>query len=511
MKTFRGAGDGGSDGPGGYTPIAQLKTPEAFRDYAGTLGIDIPVDNTVTPAPDGPLSKPYTLKAKAPGEPAGGISGRVVGNRFCILPMEGWDGSADGNPSELTLRRWHNFGISGAKLIFGGEAAAVRHEGRANPRQLMIVPRTMKGMESLRRELLAAHAGTFGDTADLLIGLQLTHSGRFCRPNDDKKLEPKIVYHHPVLDKLFGISPDLPVLTDMELDDLIGDFTGAAVRAGELGFNFVDVKACHGYLGHELLSAVSRPGPYGGSLENRGRFMREIIRGIRRDAPDLLIGVRLSLFDFPPFRADMPGGMGRCLHRPEDGEYPFAFGADPVRPCDVNLKEPEALIGMLFGLGVKLLCVTAGSPYYNPHIQRPALFPPSDGYGPPEDPLVGVARQLHAAATIKAKFPDMAVIGSAYTYLQEWLPHAGQYAVREGLADFVGLGRMVLSYPELPADVLAGRQLNRKRICRTLSECTTAPRKGQVSGCYPLDPFYRKMRDAEKSAAGKTGTSGRSL
>jgi 2,4-dienoyl-CoA reductase-like NADH-dependent reductase (Old Yellow Enzyme family) len=147
---------------------------------------------------------------------------------------------------------------------------------------------------------------------------------------------------------------------------------------------------------------------------------------------------------------------------------------------------------------VRWVCVTAGSPYYNPHMQRPALFPPSDGYLPPEDPLVGVARQIAATASLKKDFPSLAIVGSAYSYLQEWLPHVAQYTVRHGMTDFVGLGRMVLSYPELPADVLAGRPLQRKQICRTFSDCTTGPRQGLVSGCFPLDPFYEKHPDAEK-------------
>src|SRR5436309_3007755 len=124
-------------------------------------------------------------------------------------------------------------------------------------------------------------------------------------------------------------------------------------------------------------------------------------------------------------------------------------------------------------------------------MQRPPAFPPSDGYQPPEDPLVGVARQIDATARLKTLHPKLAIVGSGYSYLQEWLPHVGQRVVRDGKADFIGLGRMVLAYPELPADVLAGRPLARKRVCRTFSECTTAPRNGMVSGCYPLDPFYK--------------------
>jgi hypothetical protein len=145
---------------------------------------------------------------------------------------------------------------------------------------------------------------------------------------------------------------------------------------------------------------------------------------------------------------------------------------------------------------VRWVCTSAGSPYYNPHLQRPALFPPSDGYLPPEDPLRGVARQIEATARLKADFPDIVFVGSAYSYLQEWLPNVAERVLRDGRADFVGLGRMVLAYPELPADVLAGRPLDRKRVCRTFSDCTTAPRKGLPSGCYPLDPFYAKRPEA---------------
>ena len=163
-----------------------------------------------------------------------------------------------------------------------------------------------------------------------------------------------------------------------------------------------------------------------------------------------------------------------------------------------DLTEPQKFLELLQRLGIELVCSTAGSPYYNPHMQRPAAFPPSDGYLPPEDPLLGVARQIQATARIKAMFPELIIVGSGYSYLQDWLPNVGQRVVREGQADFIGLGRMVLSYPDLPADVLAGRPLARKRLCRTFSDCTTAPRNGMVSGCYPLDPYYRDRpeRDA---------------
>ncbi len=469
-----------------YPPITRYKTADDLQAYAEKLGISLPFDSLVQPAPEGALAQPYFLP-----------DGRKIGNRFCIQPMEGWDGTTDGKPTEFTFRRWRNFGLSGAKLIWGGEATAVRPDGRANPNQLMLLDETMSDIEGLRNALINEHRTHHGSTDDLLVGLQLTHSGRFCRPNIKTKLEPKILYHHPLLDKIFGTSPDYPVMTDIEVDDLIEYYIRAAARAWEIGFEFVDIKHCHSYLGHEFLSAVDRPGRYGGCFENRTRFLREIVNGIQRECPGLRIGVRLSTFDFPPFRPD-EDNIGRMLdHRDENGRYPYAFGGDPENPGQVKLDETIALLEMLQRIGVELINFTAGSPYYNPHTTRPARYPPSDGYLSPEDPLVGVARHIWVDAELKKHAPTLATVGSAYTYLQDWLPNIAQAVVRCGMIDFVGLGRMVLSYPEMPSDVLAGKPLAHKRICRTFSDCTTGPRQGMISGCYPLDAFYKQRPEAE--------------
>lgn len=189
--------------------------------------------------------------------------------------------------------------------------------------------------------------------------------------------------------------------------------------------------------------------------------------------------------------------MGAREHRTatQGRSYPYAFGGDGTG-LGIDLREPGAFLDLLVELGIPMVCVTGGSPYYNPHIQRPAIFPPSDGYGPPENPLVGVARQIAVTAQLKAHCPELLVVGSALSYLQEWLPNVAQAIVRKGMADFAGLGRMALSYPDMVADVLAGRPLQRKRICRTFSDCTTAPRNGWVSGCYPLDEYYKKRPEA---------------
>ena len=467
-----------------YPKVAQFKSVFAFRERLKELSLDLPLDDVVlTAAEHSPLAKSLEI---------GGVE---VGNRWCIHPMEGWDANGDGSPSELTLRRWRNFGLSGAKLIWGGEAAAVLPEGRANPNQTLATPGNRDGLKALVDELTTAHAETFGSIDDLLVGLQLTHSGRFCRPNS-KELEPRIAYHHPLLDDKFGIDPDdqAAVLTDVELHRLIDAYVDGARTAQEAGFRFVDVKSCHGYLMHEFLSARLREGEFGGDFEGRTRLLTTIIERVREACPDLMICVRLSVFDSLPYKTS------RKIGEPMDASgllpYRLGFGICEDDPLEYDLTEPFELIARLQQLGVAALNVSCGSPYYNPHIQRPAIFPPSDAYQPPEDPLVGVVRQLDAARKCKAAFPDMPMVGSGYSYLQDYLPHVAQAVVREGWIDSVGLGRMVLSYPELPAETLGEGTMARRKVCRTFSDCTTAPRNGIVSGCFPLDPFYKEHPDA---------------
>ncbi|MEI6971501.1 MAG: NADH:flavin oxidoreductase [bacterium] len=458
-----------------YGKMAALKNPAAFEEYCKAHGIALPFDGTVETGA-GPLAQPCVSR------------GRSVGNRFCVLPMEGWDCLPDGKPSDLTRRRWERFGESGAKLVWGGEAAAVQPDGKSNPGQLLINEANLPEITSLREQLVKAHADRYGNTGDLLVGLQLTHSGRFSRPYEGKKTQPVIAYHHPLLDARTGVGPEHSCVSDDNIRRLIDRYVEAAVLAGKAGFDFVDVKHCHGYFGHELLTAFDRPGVFGGSFENRTRFAREIISGIGAACRNVEVGVRLSLFDFVPFQKS-PDGIGVPV---VGGPYKYAFGGDGTGQ-GIDLTETIAFCRMLGALGVRMICTTAGSPYYNPHIQRPAMFPPSDGYLPPEDPLAGVARQIHAVAKMKEQVPDMLFVGCAYSYLQEWLPNVAQAVVRKGMADFIGLGRMILPYPDMPADILQGNPLKNNRICRTFSDCTTAPRNGMVSGCYPLDSHYKSM------------------
>jgi 2,4-dienoyl-CoA reductase-like NADH-dependent reductase (Old Yellow Enzyme family) len=212
--------------------------------------------------------------------------------------------------------------------------------------------------------------------------------------------------------------------------------------------------------------------------------------------PGLPIAVRISAFDTVPYRA-AEGEVGK----PEDYSsclpYEFGFGVDRDDPLQIDLSETLELIGMLDKLDIPLVNLSCGSPYYSAHILRPAYFPPSDSYWPPRDPLIDVAQQIHTARRIHSRYPNRIHIGSGYSYLQQFLPLVAQAVIRDNWISFVGLGREVLCYPELPADTLAGRDLQTRKLCRTFSDCTTGPRNGLVSGCYPLDPYYKQLPEAK--------------
>jgi 2,4-dienoyl-CoA reductase-like NADH-dependent reductase (Old Yellow Enzyme family) len=470
--------------------VKRLRTIEELRDRLAALGIadQLAVDDAVDPR--GALRTSFTFTDGSAGT-------RTIGNRFAVLPMEGWDAEPDGRPSELVRRRWRRFGASGAKLVWGGEAVAVRHDGRANPRQLVLGATNVDAFAALRAELVGAHVERHGSDDGLVVGLQLTHSGRWSRPVGAPA--PRIAFHHPALDRRFA--PDaLRVLSDDDLDALVAAYVDAGARASDAGFDFVDVKHCHGYLLHELLSAHDRPGAYGGSFEHRTAFLRRVVDALRSRVPQLAVGVRLSAYDFVPYDADADGVGAPVADAAHCARY--AFGGDESG-SGVDLTEAHRFVETCHELGIGLVCITAGSPYYNPHVQRPAFFPPSDGYRPPEDPLVGVARMIAATAELARAHAEVAVVGSGYSYLQQWLPHAAQQTIRTSGATSVGIGRGMLSYPQLPADVLEGRPLETSRLCRTFSDCTTAPRNGLVSGCYPLDELYKNLPERLELAAAK--------
>jgi NADPH2 dehydrogenase len=409
----------------------------------------------------------------------------TAGNRLVVHPMEGCDATLDGRPGELTFRRWERFGAGGAKLIWG-EATAVVPEGRANPRQLLLSPQTAPDLERLLAATRSAHRRRFGRD-DLLVGLQLTHSGRWSYPR------PLLAQHIPPVDAAKRISPDYPVLDDAYLEQLEDRFADAAALAWRMGFDFVDVKQCHTYLLNELLAARDRPGRYGGDFEGRTRFVRNVIGKIRSQVgAGLSLASRVNVYDGPPFEKG-PDSVGRPAGI---GVYPWGFGTDTEQPLEPDLAEPLRLIGLLRDLGVVMVNVTMGSPYLNPHIGRPFERPPLDGYKPPEHPLEGVARHFRVAAVVQQAYADLVVVGTGYSWLRHYAALAGEANVQAGRVSMMGLGRGALAYPDFAADLMERGEMSDRKACLGVSYCTALMRAknnelGQFpTGCVPRDPLY---------------------
>lgn len=427
-----------------------------------------------------------------------------AGNSLCIQPMEGCDGTLDGRPDELTYRRYQRFGAGGAKLIWG-EAAAVLDEGRANPRQLLLNDQTASAIEQMLRQCRQAHREAVGHHDDLVVGLQLTHSGRY------SFRRPLLAFHDPILDprtvvdKATGQTVDAsyPLLDDDYLHRLVDHYVAAARLAQQIGFQFIDLKQCHRYLLSELLAAKTRPGPFGGSLENRTRLARTILERLRSEVPGLVVATRLNVFDCIPFRMKPDSDEGEpCSWLPP---VLSAWGTREEDPFQADLTEPLWWIAEMRRLGVALVNVSMGNPYATPHVIRPFEYPPPDGYQSPEHPLLGVDRHVRLAAQIQQGFPDLPVVGSGYSYLQEYLFHAGAANVRDGRIAFVGVGRAALPMPDFARQLQEHGKLDRKRVCRTFSYCTALMRAkhnelGQfATGCPPFDKeVYGPLWEAAK-------------
>ncbi len=418
------------------------------------------------------------------------IGGRRAGNRLVVHPMEGCDGTLDGKPDEITYHRWGRFARGGAKVLWG-EACAVVPEGRANTRQLLF---SKDNADELKRLIAFArdeHRRACGNADDFLVGLQLTHSGRFAFPT------PSVLVRDPVIDAFTKGGKDLAPLTDDYLDRLQDAYVAAAKMSRDAGCDFVDVKQCHRYLLNEMLGAKTRDGKYGGSIENRTRFVRTLFGRIRGEVgKDLLLATRMNIFDAVPYRKNA-AGVGEPVETPMP--YLNAFGVNPGNPLEPDLREPIEAIRLFREAGLQLLNVSAGCPYYNPHFLRPADTPPPDGYEMPESGLVGVDRHFRMAAEIQRAFPDLPIVGTGYSYLREFAAEAGEANLRAGRISLVGLGRGAIAYPDWVKDLQEKGRLEKLKACITVSYCTTLMRSknnelGQyAAGCVPRDPVYGKL------------------
>ncbi len=470
----------------------RYKSPEDVIADAASLGESLSMSDDLSP-----LFKPLT------------IGHLKLGGRLAIHPMEGCDGTLDGNPDELTFRRYQRFGAGGAKLIWG-EAAAVCPEGRANTRQLQVAEHTVKGLERMLTICRTAHAETTGSTDGLIVGLQLTHSGRYSVP------KPLLATHDPILDPLTKdrttgrtVDASTPLLSDDDLKRLEDHYVRAAIWCAKLGYDFVDIKQCHRYLLSELLAARNRPGIYGGSFENRTRLVRNVVQRIRQECPGLIIATRMSAFDGIPYRKADTGEEPIGVPCPHELPLVTAWGTNLNDHLQYDLTEPLQHARNLRDWGVQLISISLGNPYSNPHLVRPAEYPPVDGYFSPEHPLHGVCRHFRIAQAIQAAVPDVPVVGSGYSWLQDFAAQAAAANVGAGHVAIAGFGRATLSHPEFAQALKTEGRFHRKQICRTFSYCTALMRAkdhplGQYpTGCPPFDkevygPLWKEVDPTRK-------------
>ncbi|MCL4401325.1 MAG: FAD-dependent oxidoreductase [Acidobacteria bacterium] len=438
----------------------QLHSLDQLRRRIGELALDLDITEDI-----GPLLEPFH---------SGDFT---LPNRLVVLPMEGADGMADGSPDELTFRRYRRFAAGGAGLLWM-EATAVVPEGRANPRQLWIHERNAAAFARLVEETRETARKTFGNGHRPLLILQLTHSGRYSKPVG--AAEPIIAHHSLYLDPIHKLPPEYPLISDDELERLEDRYVEAALCARRAGFDGVDVKACHRYLVSELLASHTRENSrYGGSFENRSRFLRNVVAKIRSAVPGLLVTSRLNAYD----------AMA----------YPYGFGVAPSDPAAPALDEPMEVVRSLQNSGAPLVNITIGNPYYNPHVNRPFDLPTCGAPVPAESPLEGVARFAGIVRRIQHEFPGLAVIGGGYSWLRQFFPNVAAAHVRNGWVSLAGVGRMAFAYPNFARDLADHGRLDPQRVCVACSACTQIMRDGGRTGCVPRDsaiyePIYKAGR-----------------
>jgi len=405
------------------------------------------------------------------------VGNRKLPNRLAIQPMEGYDSDNKGGPGELTFRRYKRFAKGGAGLLWF-EATAILKEGRSNPYQLILNESTKLGFSELLKMTKETAMNEYGSDHEPFCVLQLTHSGRFSKPYGQRK--PLIAVHDSVFDRAVHIDKDYPLLTDEELKYIQEHFIKAAKLAYNVGFDAVDIKSCHRYLISELLGTRNRNGKYGGTYENRTRFLKETIEIIRKEILNLIIAVRLNASDV--VRSENAWGVKKIGNENE---------------IEIDLDEPKKLVKELKELGLSLLNITAGTPYLNPHINRPYDRPVKGGYNELEHPLHGVQRLFKLSGEIQKAVPDLPVVGSGYSWLRQFGGAAAAANVENGQHALVGFGRQAFAYPNFARDLLEKGIMEPRKCCITCSRCSQLMIYGTKTGCVIHDseiyaPIFKK-------------------
>ncbi|MFI3226098.1 MAG: NADH:flavin oxidoreductase [Clostridia bacterium] len=409
------------------------------------------------------------------------VGNKVAPNRFAVLPMEGCDSNPDGSPSELVQRRYNRFAAGGAGLLWW-EACAVVPEGKANPLQMMLTDENKETFKKMVDEANAEAKKYNGDDFVPVNVLQLTHSGRYSRPIDAPA--PLVPQNDPLLDPRVGRSENDPVVTDEYIESLTEKYVHSALLAKEVGFDGVDIKACHRYLVSELLASHTRDGKYGGSFENRVRFLIDTIKAVREAVgDDFIVASRFNVYDAHP--------------------YPYGFGVDKDDVEKYDFTEPEMLVKLMVEAGVDLLSSSAGNPYFRfPNVTRPFDMPVIGAEMPTEHPLESANRLFELTEKIQAAAGDIPVIGNGYSWLRQFIPHIGAANLAAGRCSFIGLGRSSFAYPDAPREVITNGEMNPAKCCIACSKCTQIMRDHGRTGCVIRDSevYLPLFKDARESA-----------
>lgn len=440
-----------SDPPSRY----RFKYPDgaSLRRELKELGVQLPWSDDLTP-----LFTPLEI---------GGVR---VPNRLAVHPMEGFDSESYGAPGALALRRYKRYAAGGAGLIWI-EATSVAADGRSNPHQMYLHDGSVAAFKRMVEETRRAAGERFGKDHEPVLVLQLTHSGRWSRPGGARR--PVIAHHSPSADHIVGIDTNYAVVSDDKLTSLQGDFVHAASLAAEIGFDAVDIKACHGYLASELLAAFTRDGHFGGSFENRSRFLRETVQRVRDEVPSILVTSRLNAYDGIP--------------------YPYGFGVDRNDPGKADLTEPSLLLHELLNAGLALANISIGVPYRTPHLGRPFDRPVRGTPPSPEHPLVGVSRLVDIAGRMQREVKALPLVGTGYSWLRQYFPQVAAGAISAGEVAFAGVGRLAFAYPDFARDLMERGALDAERCCLGCSGCTELMRAGGPTGCIVRDKECYKL------------------
>lgn len=425
--------------------VFNFKSKEQLAGKIETLGLSLPLSDDISV-----LFQKYNL------------DGRTIPNRLAVHPMEGFDSLPDGSPDDLAFRRYRRFASGGSGLIWF-EAVSVAPEGRSNPRQLWLHDKNVDSFSRMVEQTRQVARHTFGSRHEPYLVVQLTHSGRYSRP--DGQIVPRAAAYNPYLDK---DKDKIHILTDAELAAIQEKLVSAAGLALKAGFDAVDIKACHGYLINDILAAFKRKkSRYGGSFENRSRFLTETIERIRAEVPGLEVAVRLSLWDAVP--------------------YPYGFAANRSDPKEPDLAEPARLITMLKECGCRLINVTMGNPYRDPSTGRPFDRPLPGSSEPDEHPLESISRIINNTAVLQKKIPQLSFVGTGYSWLRQFWPYLAAGVIAANQAYFIGLGRSSTAYPDAPRELMEGRKLSPSKTCIACSRCTELMRCGGPTGCVIRD------------------------